>query len=192
MRKIAIYGKGGIGFAYAGPKEVMDEISTLIDEYKGISYKRLSQAGLQWPCLDAEDPGKPILYQGAFPGGKANLAPAAPIKSFKSNNLPMFLIPAIWKFHSGTFSTWSPSMMEVCPSGSVEMNDKDLQAMGIKEGDSVKVTSEAGASVTAAVKLSRRAVEGSVLIPQHFPALKINALTNWNEPVIRVKVEKIA
>jgi formate dehydrogenase alpha subunit len=187
-----VAGKLGASFNYSGPEHVMEEISTLVDEYKGISHKRLSQAGLQWPCLDAEDAGKPVLYQGSFPGGKAKLISAAPIKAAKSSDLPMFLIPETLKFHSGSFSTWSPSMMEVCPTGALEMNEKDLKALGLKDGDSVRVTLENGAGVTAAVKRSRRAIGGSILAPGHFAALKLNSLTKWNEPVIKVKVEKIA
>ena len=95
----------------------MEEIAGLVDVYRGLSYDRLADRGIHWPCVDAEDPGKKLLYEGGFPGGKARLAPAAAIQEPRANELPMYLIPGILKFHSGSLSQWSAAMTEVCPDG---------------------------------------------------------------------------
>ncbi|MBI4963314.1 MAG: molybdopterin-dependent oxidoreductase [Desulfomonile tiedjei] len=175
----------------AGPERIMEEIAELVPVYAGISYKRLSNGGLPWPCVDAEDPGKKLLYEGGFPSGKARLLPAASTAEAGANDgLPMYLIPGILKFHSGSLSASSPAMMEVCPEGVAEMNYKDLKALGLNGGETVKITAASGASVKLKVKKSRRALEGSVIVPYHFPDLKMNNFTRWEQPVVKVQVEK--
>ncbi len=185
----AMMGKPSL--TYAGPERVMEEIAGLVEVYAGITYGRLGTRGLVWPCVDAEDPGKELLYEGGFPGGKARLAPAPPLKELSGDGLPMYLIPAILKFHSGSMSEHSASLLEVCPAGSAEMNFKDLKALGLKDGDTVTITSGNGASMQVKAKWSRRAVEGSVIVPYHFSALKLNTFTEWDQPVVKVKVEKV-
>jgi predicted molibdopterin-dependent oxidoreductase YjgC len=158
--------------------------------YGGISYERLASGGLPWPCVDPDDPGKEILYEGGFPGGKAGFIPATPMSDQNLNQLPMYLIPGVVKFHSGSFSTWSPSLLEVCPEAQAEMSWKDIRALGINEGDKVKISDASGASVQAVAKLSRRALDGVVIVPSHFPIVKLNMLTRWDGAAVKVKVEK--
>ena len=169
----------------------MEEIARLVKVYAGISYGRLGTQGLVWPCVDPDDQGKELLYEGGFPIGKAHLVPAPTLPEPSDDGLPMYLIPAVLKFHSGSMSERSSSLLEVCPPGTAEMNAKDLKALGLKEGDTVKITSGNGASVQVAAKWSRRAVEGSVIVPYHFSALKLNTFTKWDQPVVKVKVEKV-
>jgi formate dehydrogenase alpha subunit len=182
---------GNPGLTYSGPDQIMDEIAGLVDVYKGISYERIAEAGLHWPCVDAEDPGKATLYEGGFPGGKAHLAPAAPLKAPENDDASMALIPGVVKFHSGSMSVWSQSMTEVCPDGYAEMSYADMTAMRLNEGDLVKITTPFGKSIQVKVKWTRRAMEGFVIVPQHFPAVKLNGLTRWGEPLIKIKIEKV-
>jgi len=181
---------GRPSMTYAGPKDVMDEIAGVVDAYKGVSYERLGQFGVPWPCVDPADPGKDLLYEDGFPGSKAKLLPAPPMSRPEEEGLPMYLIPCLSKFHSGSFSQWSPSMVEVSPEGLAEMHSKDLKALGLKEGDTAKITGADGVSVELGVKRSRRALEGSIVVPYHFPGLKLNYFTRWDHSVVKVKVEK--
>ena len=185
----AVMGKPSM--TYAGPEQVMAEISGLLEMYAGISYDRLAQGALPWPCVDSEDPGKPVLYEGGFPKGKAHLAPAPKLSEPVADDLPFYLIPGIVKFHSGSFSQWSASLMEVCPSGLAEMNRNDLKALGLKDGDTVRLATSSGASIEVQVRWSRRAPRGAVIVPQHFSGVKLNALVSWAKPVVKVRVEKV-
>jgi formate dehydrogenase alpha subunit len=182
---------GKPGVSYAGPEQIMDEIAELVEVYEGISYRRLEGHGLPWPCLDNEDPGQEMLYEGGFPREKAWLAPAPPCDAPSADGLPMVLVPGILKFHSGSFSQWSASLMEVSPEGTAEMNRADMKSMGFADGDSVRITDATGFSIVMNVKRSRRAVEGSVIVPQHFASLKLNNLTRWDQPLVKVQVGKI-
>lgn len=183
-------GMGKASMTYAGPEQVMDEIAELVDVYRGMSYERLGDDGLTWPCVDSDDPGKTILYEGGFPGGKAHLVPASPLPKAAGNGLPFHLIPGILKFHSGSFSQWSSSLLEVCGESYAEMNANDAKALGIKDAEAVKITAENGASAQLKVKVSRRALPGTVVVPYHFPSWSFNAFTSWDKPAVKVKVEK--
>lgn len=184
----AAMGKGSM--TYSGPEQVMGEIAELVEVYRGITYERLGENGLTWPCLDRDDPGKTILYEGGFPGGKAHLVPASPLPKAVQNGLPFYLVPEIVKFHSGSFSQWSSSLLEVCGESFAEMNAKDAKALGIKDAEMVKISSGNGTSAQLKVKISRRALPGTVVVPYHFSSWKFNAFTNWDDPTVKVKVEK--
>lgn len=178
--------------SYGGPEQVMEEIAELVDSYRGISYHRLGAHGVSWPCSDSQHPGKEFLYTEGFPDEKPKFVPAPPIEEPPSpDGLPFSLIPVIVKFHSGSLSQYSASLMEVSTEGYAEMNGKDMGILDLSEGDRVRITSATRAAVEVKVKQSRRSLEGSVLIPYHFSSLKLNNLTRWGQPVVKVRVEKI-
>ena len=45
---------GASGFSYESSETVFDEINNLVTQYGGITYERLEEGGLQWPCLAAD------------------------------------------------------------------------------------------------------------------------------------------
>jgi len=175
---------------YSGPEEVMLEIAELVDVYRGVSYAHLGEQGIQWPCADREDQGTKLLYDQGFPGGKASLIPAPPIQAPSSDGSALWLVPRVVKFHSGSMSQWSPSLMDVCPEGWAEMNAKDMRNMDLREGDTVKIATAKGVRIELRVKDSERAVKGCIIAPWHFAALKLNNLTGWDRSAVRVRVKK--
>ncbi|MGM0688232.1 MAG: molybdopterin-dependent oxidoreductase [Bacillota bacterium] len=62
---------GWLGFEwnYDGPEEIFKEIASLTPQYSGISYERLLDQGLQWPCPEEDHPGKRFLFDGRFSRG---------------------------------------------------------------------------------------------------------------------------
>jgi hypothetical protein len=53
----------------------MDEINRLTPSYAGITYDRIGDMGLQWPCPTVEHPGTPILHVGKFSRGLGTSVP---------------------------------------------------------------------------------------------------------------------
>jgi len=185
----AVMGKPAM--TYAGPRQVMDEIAELVSVYGGVSYDRIGSDGISWPCADAEDPGRKVLYEGGFPGGKAKLLPAPALCGPAGDGLPMYLIVGALKFHSGSFSEWSPSLTEVCPEAVAEMNVADMDRLGLDEGEAVRIRGASGAWIQVKVKSTRRPLPGTIIVPQHFSAVQLNRLTSWDTPVVKVKVDKV-
>ncbi|MFH0957799.1 MAG: molybdopterin-dependent oxidoreductase, partial [Pseudomonadota bacterium] len=183
---------GALGIAYNGCSEIMAEIASLVPMYAGISYDRIGHEGLVWPCVDRQDPGSSILYEGGFPGGKARLIPVGPPRAIPETNSSFRLIPTINKFHSGSFSEWSPSLNDVCPGRFAEMNEKDMSALGIGEGDYIKISGSSGEIIELVVKESRRPLRGTILVPYHFSENRLNSFSDWGSVEIPVSLEKVS
>jgi predicted molibdopterin-dependent oxidoreductase YjgC len=183
-------GMGKPELSYAGYSEVMSEIAGVVPMYSGVSYEKIGDKGLVWPCLDIEDSGTPILYEGGFPIGKARLAAAKPIGTVSRSSGSFKLIPCVLKFHSGSFSEWSPSLMEVCPPGFAEMSRVDMTDLGLNDGDTIKIIGNNGQAISLKANESRRALQGMVLVPYHFSKNKLNSFTDWGSTEIVIQVEK--
>ncbi len=56
----------GYEMDYSHPEEVMEEIRSLAPIYRGISYYRLAEEDLCWPCLDEAHMGKKFFTDGGF------------------------------------------------------------------------------------------------------------------------------
>ena len=41
----------------------MDEIRTVTPSYGGITYERIEEEGIQWPCPDVDHPGTKYLHK---------------------------------------------------------------------------------------------------------------------------------
>jgi len=187
----ALASRMGNHLKYEKPEHVMEEIAKLVDEYKGISYERLDDYGVQWPCREIGHPGTAVLYETGFPQGKAGVTPAQPIRDDAGEEFPFHVIPRVVKFHSGSTSQWSRSLMTVCPEQWAEMNPDDMIALGIGNGDRIKIGSSTGESIRTRAKESVRALEGSVIVPDHFPALKLNHIRSWDQPFPRCRVDRL-
>ncbi|HED23723.1 MAG TPA: hypothetical protein ENN91_01195, partial [Firmicutes bacterium] len=59
----------GLEWDYESPEDIFMEIAALTPQYAGITYKRLSDGGLQWPCRSADDPGTRVLFGESFDRG---------------------------------------------------------------------------------------------------------------------------
>lgn len=65
------------GLTYGSAEEIMDEIASITPIYGGISWDRLEDGGLQWPCWDRSHHGTQFLYEEEFFSGKGELCAGA-------------------------------------------------------------------------------------------------------------------
>ena len=61
---------------YLNPSEIMDEIASVTPSYGGISYARLENGGIQWPCPDKEHPGTKYLHKATISRGSGLFMPS--------------------------------------------------------------------------------------------------------------------
>jgi anaerobic selenocysteine-containing dehydrogenase len=82
----------------------------------------------------------------------------------------------------------------------VEINPEDAKALGVKDGDKVKVKSRRG-EIEIGAKVTKNIMKGVIFIPFHFAECAANRLTNTAlDPVSKmpelkvcaVRLEKIA
>ena len=162
--------------------EIMDEVASLTPSFAGISHKRLDEVGsLQWPCPSKDHPGTPILHVGKFARGLGYFYPAkyVPSAELPDAEYPYILMTGRILYHYTTraMTGRTPELMEISGKSFIEMNIKDADALGIKDGDKVKVASRRGEIQTTAV-VGTKVSPGETWMPFHFPDGNANWLTN--------------
>jgi len=185
---------GNGGFDFASPAKIMDEIASLTPSYGGISYKRLEKGGLQWPCPTKEHPGTPILHTKQFTRGKGRFIPLEykPPMELPDRKYPLVLTTgrSLYHFHTGTM-TRRVEGLNILKGEAVEMNPEDASALGIADGEKVKVISRRG-EVTATAKITGVSPPGVVFMAFHFAESPANMLTNPAiDPVAKIPEYKV-
>jgi predicted molibdopterin-dependent oxidoreductase YjgC len=176
---------------YSSPAQVMEEIKQLAAPYAGVTYGRLGEKGLQWPCTSTNDPGSRFLYEDGFPAGSAAFKPVEdPLSDDKSSSdFPYTLVTVQSLCHSGSFSLWSQGLKELSQERCAELNAADAKQLKVKSGDMITITSSKG-TITLPSKITGRTPPGRVIVPCHFDELKVNLLTDMENALIQVGVKK--
>ncbi len=169
------------GFDFADPSAIMDEAARLTPSYGGISYRRLEEGGLQWPCPTPEHPGTPILHTERFTRGKGRFMPVEyrPSAELPDEDYPLVLTTgrSLFQYHTGTMSRKVSGLNRFRGEELVEINPADAMASGIADGDAVRVVSRRG-EVTARARLTDVSPPGVVFMTFHFAESPTNVLTN--------------
>ncbi|MBA7487055.1 putative formate dehydrogenase [subsurface metagenome] len=183
------------GFDFSHPSEIMDEIASLTPSYGGISYGRLKEGGLQWPCPTEEHPGTPILHTTQFTRGKGKFIPLEykPPMELADDDYPLILTTerSLYHFHTGTMTRKVRGLNILRGGELVQINPKDASALGIADGDEVKVTSRRG-QVVAKAKVTEVSPVGVIAMTFHFAESPTNQLTNPAlDPVAKIPEFKV-
>ena len=170
----------GYPMRYESPAEIMEEIARLTPIYGGISYARLENCGIQWPCPTPDHPGTPFLHKDRFPRGKGKFHPVEhrELMDAPDAQYPFILTTGriLWHYHTRTMTKRVEGLEELAPEAYVELNPRDAQSLGVKEGERVRVSSRRG-SITVRAKITERVPQGTVFIPFHFGEAAANVLT---------------
>ena len=186
---------GGNGFDFEHPSQIMDEIASLTPLYGGISYKRLDNGGLQWPCLDEKHPGTPILHTQQFTRGKGRFVSLEykPPMELPDGNYPLMLTTgrSLFHFHTGTLTRKVKWLNVLKSEERVEINPDDASALGIADGEMVKVVSRRG-EVTAKTMVTEASPAGVIFMTFHFAESPTNQLTSPAlDPVAKIPEYKV-
>jgi formate dehydrogenase alpha subunit len=185
----------GFPMSYESPQQIMEEIARLTPSYGGISYARIENEGLHWPCPTADHPGTPVLHVGQFPIGRGNFHAIdyLPPAEQTDPEYPICLTTGriLYHYHTGTMTRKSEGLNERAPSNFVEMAAEDAQRYGITEGAPIKIVSRRG-QIAARASISEKGVAGTVFIPFHFAESAVNELTNAAlDPVAKIPEYKV-
>jgi formate dehydrogenase alpha subunit len=168
------------GLTYSSEREIMDEINRLTPSYAGITYDRIGDLGLQWPCPTSEHPGTPILHRGRFSRGLGHLSAVdwqAPAEE-PDEEYPFIFTTGrvLYHYHTGTMTRRSQGLNEHFPGPVVEINCDDAARLGVGDGELVRVLSRRGV-IEAAALVSSMTAPGVVFMPFHFAEAAANKLT---------------
>jgi len=203
-------------FSYAGACDVFEEHKRCCaDVYPlqmgGINYERLKNRALQWPCISTASNGIARRYRNkTFPtrSGKARFHPVdhLPPAEDLSPHFPLALntgrLSGHW--HTRTKTGHVAKLNKTSPAPFVAANPADAVALGLAEGDTVRLISRRGSARTT-LKLDEGVRTGTLFMPFHWGQLHdedgcVNAVTQpEGDPISRepelkfsaVRLEKI-
>ena len=187
---------GAGGFDFSHPSQVFDEIAGLSPAYGGISYQRLEEGGLAWPCPFDDHPGTPILHTQLFSRGLGRFIPLTyrPPLEEPSSDYPLVLTTErlLNQYHTGTMTRRVAGLNQIRGQELVEINPADAERLGIGGGDRVRVASRRG-EVFAHARVTDGSPPGVVSMSFHFTESRTNIVTNPGlDPVAKIPELKVA
>lgn len=175
--------------------EIFDEIARCWTAMAGMSYERIEQDGLCWPCPDKDHPGTNVLHVGGFARGKATFSAITwngPDER-PDTEFPLILTTGrvLYQYHTGTMTRRSPVLEENAPHAFVEINPADAKELNLGDGEIVQAVSRRG-RIELAARVTDRVKKGLVFIPFHYREAAANLLTNDAlDPVCKIPEAKV-
>jgi predicted molibdopterin-dependent oxidoreductase YjgC len=170
----------GLDWSYPSAADVLDEIAQAAPAlFGGVSAARLEGDGLQWPCPSADHPGTPRLHVERFARGRAELvahryreSPEGDVAGF-----PFTLVTGRVRdqYNVGTMTRRTP-LNQLAPCDWLELAPGDFDRLGLRDGETVRVSSRWGETRVAA-RRSARIVPGTCFLSFHHPESHTNRLT---------------
>ena len=168
------------GFTFRSAEEIWDEVRTVWEAGRGISYERLEKSGLQWPCPSEDHEGTEILHVGAFSGGRRvalKRVPFRPTPEVTSDEFPLLMTTgrALYQFNAATM-TGRTANNRLRATDLLDMCGEDAGRLGVRSGDRVQVRSRYGEAVLP-VRISSTVKPGELFATFHSPEIFLNRLT---------------
>lgn len=185
----------GYPMRYFSSEDIFEEITRLTPSYGGLSYQRIENQGIHWPCPTKEHPGTPILHTQQFTRGKGlfHAIDHQPPAELPDDTYPFILTTGrvIYHYHTGTMTMKSKGLNMLAPECFVEISANDAAKTGLSQGETALVTSRRG-KIKAKIEISPKAVDGTLFIPFHFANAAANRLTNAKlDPIAKIPEFKI-
>jgi len=185
----------GCAMNYANAEEIFNELASLTPQYGGITYERLEEKGIQWPCPSAEHPGTPILHTSQFVRGKGlfHAIEYIPPNEKVDEDYPYILTTGRYyeHYHTGTMTRRSKALDLLRPEGIAEINISDAERLGVDKGDMIRIRSRRGVVEIKAMP-TKDCPKNVIFAPFHFNESLINRLTNPAlDPIAKIPEFKV-
>ncbi len=196
-------------FSYRDAGEVFDEIRQTANPHtgydlRGISYDRLKDQSIQWPCSSGDEVGRSIRYVSAssdeklpsngIPGGirfptetgkgRFFARPHLPPAELPGEEYPFILMTGrtAHQWHTMTKTGNVPALNKLNPGPFVEINPEDASSLDLTDESLVDVVSARGRAIYPA-RITDRIRHGCCFAPFHWndmfgENLAINAATS--------------
>lgn len=185
------------GFDFTDAEEIFTELASLTPSYGGLTYARIEECGIQWPCPTEDHPGTPILHTEQFgtASSKAKLMPLAFNDSAElpDDEYPLLLTTdrSLFHYHTGSMTRRVDGLEQLASEELLKMNPKDAAALGLEDSEIVQVSSRRG-QTQVKTKLTRICPPGLVSMTFHFAESPTNVLTNAAlDPIAKIPETKV-
>ena len=154
-----------------------------MDSIAGITWARLEQESVTYPCHQEGDPGEPVIFKEGYPTatGRAKLVPAdiVPPDEQPDTDFPFILITGrqLEHWHTGSMTRRASVLDALEPEPWVSVNTRDALKMGLAEGAPVSLQTRRG-ELQATVRLGDNSPVGTVFMPFCYFEAAANVLTN--------------
>ena len=189
-------------FDFGSPAEIWNEVRAVWKAGAGITYGRIDQGGLQWPCPGEDHPGTSILHAADFPHGHR-----APLKRVgfmattetATPEFPFLLTTGrtLYQFNAGTMTMRTPNTT-LRKTDTLDIAPADATHLDLRDGDRVRVRSRHGDAVIS-LRTDPRVKPGELFATFHAAEVFLNHLTSPNRDhivmtpeykVVAVRLEK--
>ena len=178
----------GYPMHYNNTEEIWHEMISLAPKYTGATYEKLeANYGIQWPCYsaDPEDKGTQYLHKDAVfnkPDGKGRFFffPFTPVKEKETAEYPLSLstVREVGHYSVRTMTGNCRLLRSLADEpGFIQMNPEDCEALGIKDGELVRVFSPRGETITRCLPTGRVS-KGATYMTYQWWIGACNELTN--------------
>ncbi len=174
----------GLDWSYESPADVWSEIRKAVPSCAGITWERLEREdSVTYPCLNEGDPGVEVLFRDRFPtpDGRALFVPAEYRQGDEppDDAYPFVLITGrvLEHWHTGAMTRRAGVLDALEPVPTVSVNPRDLVALGIDPGDSIRLETRRG-ELVALARRDDAVPTGSVFLPFCYVEAAANLLTN--------------
>lgn len=167
---------------YESESEIFEEMASVTPIMSGISYERLEQEGIQWPCPSQDHPGTPTLFLEKFntPSGRARLNPVEyiPESERADDDYPFILNSGriLYQYHTTTMSARNDALTSYANKSYVLINPADARGRSFEEGCRVRLISRRG-ELTTTIRVSEEVAPGELFMPFHYNDAPVNRLT---------------
>lgn len=167
-------------FVQKPAQAVWDEIRQLWPAGAGVSYERLEQRGLQWPCVNERDPGTAVLHTASFAHGTRAMLERIdyrPTGERTDDDHPFLLTTgrSLHQFNVGTMTGRTPQQV-LRPTDTLDMHPSDARQLNLCDGSLVRIESRHG-EATLPLRITDAVVPGQLFASFHDPARALNRVT---------------
>ena len=168
-------------FNYKCAEEIWNEIRAVWPDGRGITYARLDEGGLQWPCPAENHAGTEIMHTEKFPiGTKAALrrVPYRATEEVTNKEFPFVLITGrmLYQFNAGTM-TMRTANAKLRAKDLLDISSEDADRLRLHDGERVRVTSRYGDAVLP-IRITSSVKPGELFATFHTPEVFLNRLTS--------------
>ncbi|RZQ02232.1 formate dehydrogenase subunit alpha [Vibrio vulnificus] len=185
----------GSDWHYRSVADITNEITRVTPQYAGLKWENITPEGVQWPSNKNNPAGTRIMHQTQFTRGKGQME-AIPFRyaaELPDEEYPLVLTTGrvLEQFHTGTMTRKTQGLNNLAgPRAMISV--QDAEALGIGNGDMLKVSTRRG-EIEIAAFVTKRVQAGVVFIPFHFVESPVNRLTTTaTDPHAKIPEFKVA
>ena len=146
-----------------------------------MSYERLDQRGLQWPCPSEDHPGTDVMHGESFSHGKTTALRRiefVPPPETTNKDFPFLLTTGrnLYQYNASTQTFRTPNAT-MYKTDYLNVSPDDARRLGLTDGEEVRIRSRTGAAVLP-IQIREKQKPGELYATFHSVRVFLNELTS--------------